>query len=545
MATATEAVLDRALDQVATTNPAAFQPAAELKADETEEVVHLNVDDIAPDPHQPRQDVDADLAASIEQEGVLQPITVRPHPHAGEFALTTKGQASKHEKYMIVDGERRWRGSVKAGRKLIPAIVRKDVDDEAKRLVRQSVANTGKPLTALEEAKAWKRVQELTGMNAAQLAKVLGRPKSTIGDRLALAEAPEAFHQLFAKGVLSAAAAPIVRQFSEVPNKTLERAVEQMMENWAFSEAEDQGRAVPLEQARQIIERTICFGVMREIPKELEKEFRGLVIELKGRKFTPEIERITRLAEDVAARDRGKPAPKVREPNPVNEAERKRVREAKKRAALRRAQYDAIGAKLPDSLNQKWLLFVIRGVIREMHKDSLRVACKAFGLEPKKGKYSPDYAGTITSWAEKLSEAQIAQTLVKLLLSTDLYVSPYSTGGPQRIQEAAALAKVDLKKVKLPDPAPKKSGARARSVPDLMKPMQPDAVLAAIVGDKPLKRTDITQKLWAYIKKHGLQDKKERRMINADEKMKLVFGGRKKVSMFEMTKLVNKHYKKA
>jgi chromatin remodeling complex protein RSC6 len=74
-----------------------------------------------------------------------------------------------------------------------------------------------------------------------------------------------------------------------------------------------------------------------------------------------------------------------------------------------------------------------------------------------------------------------------------------------------------------------------------MKPMQPDAVLAEIVGDKAIPRTEVTKKVWAYIKKHGLQDAKERRMINADEKLGKIFGNKKQVSMFEMTKLVNKH----
>jgi len=74
-----------------------------------------------------------------------------------------------------------------------------------------------------------------------------------------------------------------------------------------------------------------------------------------------------------------------------------------------------------------------------------------------------------------------------------------------------------------------------------MKPMTPDATLAAVVGDKGMPRTEVTKKLWAYIKKNGLQDQKNKRMINADDKLKAVFGGKKQVSMFEMTKLVSKH----
>jgi len=74
-----------------------------------------------------------------------------------------------------------------------------------------------------------------------------------------------------------------------------------------------------------------------------------------------------------------------------------------------------------------------------------------------------------------------------------------------------------------------------------MKPVTPDAALAPIVGAKPLPRTELTKKLWAYIKKNGLQDTKNKRMINADAALKVVFGGKGQVSMFDMTKLVSKH----
>ncbi len=76
-----------------------------------------------------------------------------------------------------------------------------------------------------------------------------------------------------------------------------------------------------------------------------------------------------------------------------------------------------------------------------------------------------------------------------------------------------------------------------------MKPLTPSAVLAEVVGSKPLPRTEVTKKLWAYIKKNKLQDSKNRRMINADDALKAVFGGKKSVNMFEMTKLIAKHLK--
>jgi chromatin remodeling complex protein RSC6 len=89
----------------------------------------------------------------------------------------------------------------------------------------------------------------------------------------------------------------------------------------------------------------------------------------------------------------------------------------------------------------------------------------------------------------------------------------------------------------------KKSGAKRTPNAAFMKPMQPDAALSADVGSSPMPRTEITKKLWGYIKRKGLQDAKNRRQINADENLKAVFNGKSNVSMFEMTKLVNKHIK--
>ena len=85
----------------------------------------------------------------------------------------------------------------------------------------------------------------------------------------------------------------------------------------------------------------------------------------------------------------------------------------------------------------------------------------------------------------------------------------------------------------------KKSGRKPNAA--FMKPVQPDATLAEVVGSKAMPRTEVTSKLWGYIKKNNLQDKTNRRMINADQNLKDVFGGKGQVSMFEMTKLVNKH----
>ncbi len=79
----------------------------------------------------------------------------------------------------------------------------------------------------------------------------------------------------------------------------------------------------------------------------------------------------------------------------------------------------------------------------------------------------------------------------------------------------------------------------------LMKPVQPDELLAAVVGSTPVSRGELTKKLWDYIKKHKLQDEKKRTNINADDALKAIFNGKKQVTMFEMTKLVSGHILKA
>jgi upstream activation factor subunit UAF30 len=93
--------------------------------------------------------------------------------------------------------------------------------------------------------------------------------------------------------------------------------------------------------------------------------------------------------------------------------------------------------------------------------------------------------------------------------------------------------------------AKKKSAGKTKRTANaaFMRPVQPDDTVAEVVGSKPIPRTEVTKRLWAYIKKNGLQDKKNKRMINADAPLKAVFGGKSSVNMFEMTKLVNRHLK--
>jgi upstream activation factor subunit UAF30 len=103
----------------------------------------------------------------------------------------------------------------------------------------------------------------------------------------------------------------------------------------------------------------------------------------------------------------------------------------------------------------------------------------------------------------------------------------------------AAAKKAPAKKA----PAKKKPATKRKPNAAFMKAMTPSAALGAVIGASAMPRTEVTKKIWAYIKKNGLQDSKNRRMINADDKLAAVFGSKKQVSMFEMTKLVSKHLK--
>ncbi|MFN8979050.1 MAG: SWIB/MDM2 domain-containing protein [Gemmatimonadaceae bacterium] len=122
--------------------------------------------------------------------------------------------------------------------------------------------------------------------------------------------------------------------------------------------------------------------------------------------------------------------------------------------------------------------------------------------------------------------------------------APKKAAAKKAAPKKAAAKKAPAKKAapkKAAKKAPAKKAAKRTPNAAFMKPLTPSAELAAIVGDKGLPRTEVVKKLWAYIKKNGLQDQKNKRQINADDKLKKVFGGKSSVSMFDMTKLVSKH----
>jgi chromatin remodeling complex protein RSC6 len=122
---------------------------------------------------------------------------------------------------------------------------------------------------------------------------------------------------------------------------------------------------------------------------------------------------------------------------------------------------------------------------------------------------------------------------------------PAKKAPAKKAAKKAAPKKAPARKAAAKKPAKKAAPKRAKRAPNaaFMKAMTPSGELAAVVGERAMPRTEVTKKIWDYIKKNKLQDSANKRMINADDKLKPIFGGKRQVSMFEMTKLVNAHLK--
>lgn len=174
---------------------------------------------VFPDPDQPRQEPDAELLESIRANGMLQPISVRPHPE-------------KMLSWMIIDGERRWRGA-EGILEQVPVIVREDLDDRAQRLQTQLVSNVGKPLTPLEEAQAF---AELLGQHdsIASLARALGRPERSVGERLQLLDLGPWLAWIQAGRLPLSHAVKILLPLRGCPDSVHEHAIEKIGKDYRF-----------------------------------------------------------------------------------------------------------------------------------------------------------------------------------------------------------------------------------------------------------------------------------------------------------------------
>jgi ParB/RepB/Spo0J family partition protein len=415
-----------------------------------ERILEIALEDIAPDPEQARDEgADDSIGDALEPSDVLPPIEVRTHPNP----------STDYPPYMIIDGERRWRGSKKAGRTHIRAWVNVDPGDDGDRLLRQAVLNEGQRLKPMEEARTWARIRAAKCWNLQQLADAVRRPKSTVSDRLALLDAPAPFQPLFAKGILTAAAAPIVREFRDVPERILREVVEECKTS-DWGEQIDNGVPVPVEQVRSSLDYFLTgeWGTerkLRPIDKKLGTEYTGATCTIKGKKYAIDVEAYDEIATAAAVTERSADTSAPRqEPKWMIEQREKQRKERiahEKKRVLHRAQYDVIAAKLPTKLDADWSLFVIAQLVKEIQQDDLRVVCKVLNLEPpKKGKFGGlNFDRAILDYAVSLDDGPPRVKLaLQVLLARDLNVSMYMLGGPERLAEAAKLLKIDLSKIK-------------------------------------------------------------------------------------------------
>lgn len=223
-------------------------------------IYHIPRKLIHPDPEQPRAIADTGLAASIEADGMHQAITVRPHPDLAD-------------QWMVVDGGRRYAGSESL--KTIPCRIRLDLEDPADRVIMQLAANTGKPLTPIEQARAFRKIMDADpNLSAVSLAKRLGLPRSTIGDRLRVLELHPGWLALIDKGKLQVSHAPALHRYLAVPDKWQRETVERVAD---YLRAED-GELVSVDAFENVLSE-----MYRPVLKDLSQVpgYTGPVIEQK------------------------------------------------------------------------------------------------------------------------------------------------------------------------------------------------------------------------------------------------------------------------
>lgn len=581
---------------------------------------------IHPDPEQPRQQADAGIRDSIARNGLLQPITVRPHP-----TIMTE--------FMIVDGERRWLSSAGVIEDL-PCIVRQDMDELSRRLATQLEANTGKPLTPLEEAKAFARLIEDSGLSVADLADHLGRAKSTVAERLALLELGPWLELLESGDVVLSHAIKVLLPLRTVPDSYHEKAIALLRNDYRWKN-QGKGEGISLRDFERLVEqiyRAAMYPLTKTKDYGKQPEFTtskhdaecgcgGIKFDLGG--GTPRLccgnpgwwrplHRAALKAKKPAGGKSAAPKGKTlylpadaktvksnygQTPNGVVQltdangdwntrelgcdptdlvidaaklvtwkpdygsgypyvgttdlgavafarakwnarwAEEEKTQRAALVAAIGKSKgtYAIDGPGAPVLAGQLSGDLAARAILDIAEANAIPVPASV-----TKGS-TWELGSRVQKWVRALSQANAAEilTAVATIAGEDLLLPS------QRVEQLQRRALEAIRKRTIPwktkpkaEPAAKKSPAKAslRSPnADFMKARYPSPALAAVIGNNPMPRTDVTVKLWKYIKKHGLQDAKNRRMINADDLLQPVFGGKAQASMFEITKMVDKH----
>jgi upstream activation factor subunit UAF30 len=239
----------------------------------------------------------------------------------------------------------------------------------------------------------------------------------------------------------------------------------------------------------------------------------------------------------------------------------KRAPERDKEEIYRQRLFMAVCAKIPATLGKPELRLAAMEIVCAGSEDVVLGA-----IFPAKDGKKPDYAAARRHLRAAIAKADASalQRIILVAILAQSFENCFGSQKPEVLLEAAKLWKVDPAKVRKAITDEEKAAAAAKAKPkappakttaakptkpgkkgraphlDFMKPMQPSALLAAITGDKPMPRTEVTSKLWGYIKKNNLQDKTNRRMINCDAKLSPIMGNKKQISMFEMVKFTAK-----
>jgi len=216
------------------------KPELATETVDTDAIYFLPRKTIHPDPEQPRVHPDDELQSSIDADGIIQAITVRPHPEI-------------ENEWMIVDGERRFIGAKSI--KDIPCRIRLDLEEPVRRLITQLAANSGKPLSAIEQARAFKKIlDDDPKLSQTELAKRLGIPRTTIGDRIRLIEIHPAWMKLIESGRLQVSHAPLIHQYRAVPDEYQVKAAQKIFEGdgWQIAKYE-KGDVISIAAFRDIL----------------------------------------------------------------------------------------------------------------------------------------------------------------------------------------------------------------------------------------------------------------------------------------------------
>lgn len=273
----------------------------------------IPIDRIHVDPFQPRIQADADLADSIRSEGILQAILLeridasnsadRICPDCGQLFVDL---AADGLQFMVQDGERRYRGTLAAGGNTVLAKIVPPVS-AGRRLIRQLTANSGKPLTPIEEAFAFQRIMESEEWSQAELARQLKRPRSVVGDRVRLIELDPVWLDLISSGKLQISHAPYLHPYISVPAKYQAAAAKQIVDEWLD---DIRNETVPVDEFQFAVEG--AFAQYLTFLADVSPQYHGPIVEVKelGAKRTyaadPDIWKPIAAAKAKRAKQEGK-----------------------------------------------------------------------------------------------------------------------------------------------------------------------------------------------------------------------------------------------